>query len=64
MNISPLCILHTLVPQMIPLPTLTLVCMWYKQSNPKGMTPHSKTNRSHFQEQQGPMIPQQVRVQS
>ena len=27
---SPLCILFMLVPQVIPLLTLMLVCMWYK----------------------------------
>jgi hypothetical protein len=35
-KISPLCILCTLVPQVIRLLTLMLVCMWYKESHPLG----------------------------
>ena len=34
-NASPLCILCTLMPQVIPLFTLTLVCTWYEESNPQ-----------------------------
>ena len=33
-NASPLCILCTLMPQIIPLLTLTLVHTWYEESNP------------------------------
>ena len=34
-NTSPLCILCTLMPQIITLLTLTLVHTWYEESNPK-----------------------------
>ena len=35
-NISLLCILYTLMPQIIPLSTLMLVCKWYYYSTPWG----------------------------
>ena len=34
MNTSPLCILYTLMPQIIFLYTLTLVHTWYEESHP------------------------------
>ena len=33
----PLCIICTLVPQITPLLTLTLVRMWYEESTPKAI---------------------------
>ena len=34
-NTSPLCLLYTLMSQIISLLTLTLVRMWYEESNPR-----------------------------
>ena len=33
-NTSPLCILDTLMPQIVPLLTLTLLHTWYEESTP------------------------------
>ena len=35
-NTSPLWILCTLIPEIVPLLTLMLLCTWYEESTPKG----------------------------
>ena len=42
---SPSCILCILMPQIIPLLTLTLVCMWYEESNPRVQDPIAMEHR-------------------
>ena len=37
-NTSPLCILCTLMPQIIPLLTFTLVCTWYEESTSRTLS--------------------------
>ena len=39
-NISPLCMLSTLMPQILPLLTLMLVCRWCEESTPRVLDPH------------------------